>query len=1086
MRVAMGVAKSGAARGNVYLMSFVAAVILILTGIFSVAFAHGPNDGPNSAAAANNTTTPAAKHDSTSASADPIDAGYSAKIKEYTTEPDLLTELVDHLPASDTVPSPEKILGYVIGAPNKLTYTKDIYRYYRALAAASPRVKVFTVGKSEEGRDFMLVAVSDESNINQLDHLKDITARLADPRKITDADAQQLISTGKPFYWASGSIHSPETGSPEMLMELAYRLAVEDSPYIQKIRKNLVFLITPVLEVDGRDRMVDLYNYRKANPDKPAPNLIYWGHYVGHDNNRDNISMALQLSKVQMKNFLEWHPQVLHDLHESIPYLYTMTGTGPYNAWLDPIVFSEFQEMAHYEVEQFTKRGVPGVWTHGFYDGWAPNYMLYVATGHNSIGRFYETFGNGGADTRVRTLPPSDTSREWYRENPPLPKITWSMRDNTNMQESGLLFALGYTADHAQEFLSNFYLKSKRAVAKATTEGPAAWVIVNDGRRPTLQVRLARLLQQQGIEVDRIDREFEAKPSTERSKSRAMAEDASGEAKPESASRMNPDGGEKSREKKSEAASPVKIPAGSYVVRMDQPYSRMADMLLDTQYFNVKDPTPYDDTGWTMGPLTNVKTLRITDTAILKAPMTLVADPAPFSGKLESAGVGSFFLVDANAVPSLATLRFRLKDVKMFAAEEPFESSSAKYAAGSFIIPADGNPSDLKDQLEAAAKDLGLTIRAGSVDSKIARHEISVPRIALLHTWTNTQGEGWFRLALDETKIPYSYISDQVVRDTSDLRAKYDVIIFPPAAFNLSSLLNGIPKRETPDGSDFGGAIPWETTALTPNLGILDHTADIRGGMGLEGAAHIQKFIEDGGLFIPVSSSTMLPIDLGITSGVSIVPTHQLQARGSIFNAKVEDKGSPISYGYDDTVPVYFSQAPVFRVSVAPTGGFGGGEGGEANEGRPSGRGSVTDPDIPQGRPWNPQSAEPHRTRAEQETYISPDVREAMRGMIPPYTMWPRVVIRFADESNLWVSGMLAGGNELANAPAVVDVPVGRGHVVLFANNPMWRQETHGTFMLLLNAALNYDHLGVGRKAPPPPKDDIPPPPAAAASGSLE
>ena len=1056
----MRVVKFGATRRNIGLGFLIAGFMLCL-GIFSAAMG---------------------QEQSTASSGSKDDAAYTAKIKEYTTEPDLLTELVDHLPASDTVPSPDKVLGYVIGAPNKLTYTKDIYRYFNALAAASPRVKIFNAGKSEEGRDFMLVAVSDEANIAQLDHLKEITAKLADPRKVTDADAQQLIRTGKPIYWASGSIHSPETGSPEMLMELAYRLAVEDTPYIRNIRKNVVFLITPALEVDGRDRMVDLYNYRKANPDKPAPNLIYWGHYVAHDNNRDNIGMALQLSKSQMRNFLEWHPQVLHDLHESVPYLYTMTGTGPYNAWLDPIVFSEFQEMAHYEIEQFTKRGVPGVWTHGFYDGWAPNYMLYVATGHNAIGRFYETFGNGGADTRVRTLGPDETSREWYRQNPPLPKITWSMRDNTNMEESGVLFALGYTADHAQEFLSNFYLKSKRSIAKATTEGPAAWAIVNDGRRPALQVRLVRLLQQQGVEVSRIDREIEVQATGggERSKSQAMAEEGGGgERKPEGmAAGAKPESGGghgKPEAEKAAAAKTVRLPAGSYVIRMDQPYSRMADMLLDTQYFNIKDPTPYDDTGWTMGPLVNVKTVRVTDTAILKAPMALVANPAPYLGELTAGTSGAkFYFINATAEPTLATFRFGLKEVKMFAADESFDADGQHYAAGSFIIPADGNPSDLRQRLESATKDLGVRVRASASDEKAARHEVTVPRIAVLHTWTNTQMDGWFRLALDENQIPYSYISDQVVRDTADLKEKYDVIIFPPAGNNLASLLNGLPKRMLADGSDFGGAIPWKTTDLTPNMGALDHTDDIRGGMGLEGAAHLQKFVQAGGLFIPVSSSTLLPIDLGITSGVSITPTRQLQARGAIFNTKVEDKGSPIAYGYDDSLAIYFSQAPVFRVSIAPAGGFGGGggEGGAGEEGRPSGRGSTSDPDVPQGRPWNPQAPQPHRTRAEQETYLSPDIRDAMRGMIPPPDTWPRVVLRFADEQNLWVSGMLAGGNELANAPAVIDVPVGRGHVVLFANNPMWRQETHGSFMLVLNAALNYDHLNVGRKLPPPPKDE--------------
>src|SRR5215216_1128048 len=244
----------------------------------------------------------------------PLDTAYGAKIAEYTTEKYFMTELVDHLPLSDKVPSPDKVLGYAVGTPNKLTYTKDLYRYYRELAKASPRVRVLIAPeKSEEGREQMLVLVSDEANLARLDRYKEITAKLGDPRKITDTEAHTLISEGKPFYWASGSIHSPETGSPEMLMEMAYRLAVEDSPFVEDIRKNMIVMITPALEVDGRDRMVDLYYYRKANAGKPAPPLLYWGKYVAHDNNRDGLGMALALTRNQMRTFLEYHPTVLHD-----------------------------------------------------------------------------------------------------------------------------------------------------------------------------------------------------------------------------------------------------------------------------------------------------------------------------------------------------------------------------------------------------------------------------------------------------------------------------------------------------------------------------------------------------------------------------------------------------------------------------------------------------------------------------------------------------------------------------------------------------------------------------------------------------
>jgi Zinc carboxypeptidase len=991
------------------------------------------------------------------------DDDYTRKIHEFTTEKFFLTDLVDHLPASATVPSPDKILGHIVGAPDFLTYSKDIYRYYDELAKASPRVKVFRTGKTEEGRDFLLVAVSDEANIAQLDKLRGITAKLADPRKITAAEAQQLVSTGKPFYWASGSIHSPETGSPEMLMELAYRLAVEDTPMIQGIRKNTVFLITPVVEVDGHDRMVDSWNYRKANPNKPQPSLVYWGHYVQHDNNRDALAMGLKLSQMMMENFLAWHPQVLHDLHESIPYLYVSTGTGPYNAWLDPIVVSEWQKFAYNDIQGMTERGVFGVWTHGFYDGWAPNYMFYVANGHNSIGRFYETYGNGFPDTREAELPPSATSRTWFRPNPPLPKVKWSLRNNTNLEESGVLLSLDYTAQHGQELLRDFYEKSRRSVAKATTEGPAAWAIVNDGRRPALAAQLASLLQRQGAEVQKLDQEFvvkaPAKPA-EKPKSDAA------ETKDDTAK----DDAKKDDAKKEEAPKPTKIPPGSYIVRMDQPYSRMVDMLLDTQYYSTNDPAPYDDTGWTLGPLRNVKTVRITDAAILKVPMTLVDATAKFDGGVTSGGAANTkspaakaYLINASGEPGLATLRFRLKDVKFFAAEGAFDAAGQKFAAGSFILPVDGNPESLDGRLNAAVRELG--IRAISVDAlpDVARHEIGVPRIALLHTWTNTQNEGWFRLGLEETGVPYSYISDLSVRTTANLRQQYDVILLPPAFLGVAQLINGIPKRMAPDGSDAGGPIPWENSDTTPNFAGVDHAADIRGGLGFEGVANLKKFVEDGGLFITVGASSHLPVDLGFIDTVTIAEARLLKARGMIARAKVADKASPITYGYDDTIGVYFNQAPVFHVSVA--GRFGGPPGGDEAAARPSGRGAATEADVPQGRPFTEPEPPVHRTRVEQELYVEPEIRDFYRAFVPPPSLYPRVVLRFADEKSLWISGMLAGGAELAEAPAIVDVPLGRGHLVLFAINPMWRQETQGSFMLLLNAALHFDHLNAGQRS---------------------
>jgi hypothetical protein len=340
---------------------------------------------------------------------------------------------------------------------------------------------------------------------------------------------------------------------------------------------------------------------------------------------------------------------------------------------------------------------------------------------------------------------------------------------------------------------------------------------------------------------------------------------------------------------------------------------------------------------------------------------------------------------------------------------------------------------------------------------------MSVPRIAIVHTWTNTQNEGWFRIEFDRLQIPYTYISDHVIRNTPNLREKFDVLIFPPVNGTAQSLVNGIPMR--------GDPIPWKASALTPNFGSSpDQTDDIRGGMGVVGVANLQKFIEGGGLFVTVGGISQIPIDYGITTGVSIQESDRLRARGSIFNSTFADRKSPIAYGYDATLPIYFSQSPLFQVATGGPGFGGGGGGGGGGQGGPgaggaatraSGRGSLTDPDIIQGMPQASRADSSLRPTQEQ---TEREQRESVNFM--PLELRPRVIVRFAsDEKSLLISGMLAGGNELANRPAVVDVPVGKGHVVMFATNPMWRHQTQGEFFLLFNAVLNYDNLGVGREA---------------------
>lgn len=958
----------------------------------------------------------------------PIDQDYTNKIREYTTAPYFNSPLTDYLPASNDVPTPKAVLGDVAGAPGKLPYAEDVYKYMRMLERASPRVKVFSIGTTEEGREMIAVAVGSEQLISKIDENRARLTKLADPRSINmdEAEADRLVNASFPVYYITGTIHSPETGSPTALMELAYRLVVDNSPYVKFIRDNVLTLITPVIEVDGRNRMVDVYNWHLAHPNENWPPLIYWGHYVSHDNNRDAIGMSLKLTRNVMNTYLSWKPQVLHDLHESVPYLYDNTiGDGPYNAWVDPILTDEWQMIGWNNVSEMTKFGMPGVFAHGDFDTWSPGYLMFIAATHNGISRLYETFGNGGADTLERTLSPSEYQRTWYKQNPPLPKAKWSQRNNNNYEQTALLTSLYYFGNNSKLFLKNFYLKSKRSIDKPKNEGPAAYVLPGDEVRTGNQAELLRTLQMQGVEISKA-----TAPFTVSVKKKA------GSAAPAARPSASPAAAAKTEDRT--------FPAGSYIVRMDQPYSRIADALLDYQYWAPNDPQTdiYDDTAWTMGELANVEVVRVVDTKVLQAPMDRVTGEVRAPGGVTNEG--SVFLINHNADNALVTFRYRLKDVEMDAAEEPFEAVGRKFSRGSFIIRKANS-----DELRRVANELGIQVYAVSDAPSVKMHPARAPRIAMMHTWLGTQDEGWYRIGLDQLQVPFTYISTQDVSREPNLKSKYDVILFAPVGRGAQAIINGLPM--------YGNPLPWKKTALTPNLGNIDETDDMRPGLGWNGLQNLQKFVKDGGLFITVDDTSDFAVNYGFTAGVSITRSQRLRAVGDILRMKAVDTASPIAYGYGDSLAMYCSNGPIFNISN--------GAGGRPPRGqsRATGRGTPDDPDVPQGRPVAEIPEPPARVEVWEAPQVTDEQRRNAIGLIPP-NQRPRVVLRYADSRDLFVSGLLDGGDEIAQHAAIIDVPSGNGHVVLFSTNPFWRGQTKGSYFLVFNAIMNWDNLNAGRK----------------------
>jgi hypothetical protein len=877
----------------------------------------------------------------------PQDDEFARLVKDWTTRPEFSSPLVDHLPKVAGVPEPKDVLGYHIGTPKKLTYTKDIYRYYRALEAASKRVKVFSAGQTDEGREQLVVAVSDEAAIRDLDRYKGYLARLADPRGLDEQEAHRVIAQAKPIYLLMGGLHSSETGPPEMLMELAYRLAAEDGALYDQIRRNVIVMMIVTAEPDGRDRYVDwYYRYKLAEQGEAdrQPTVPYWGKYIYHDNNRD-----INYSQVTMRNwlkfYLEWHPPIMHDLHESVPFLYTFSGQAPQNPTLDPILYTELPWFSNFEMTRMIGYGMPGVWDHAYVDMWSPGYLGFMSSNHNGILRMYETFGNAGANTMKRNVdagpeggPPEPaggrggggmTGREWYRPLPPYKEVVWSMRNNTNYMETGVLSALELAATFPQTVLENFYRKSLHSVESGRTEMPFGYLLPAGQRDMTRVAFIVNILRLQGIEVGRARAEVKLREGI--------------------------------------------FPAGSLIVKRDQPYGRLAKILLEVQKYPDASLRTYDDAAWTMGLMAHADVREIADRAILNVPVDPV-DTLQVAGSVR--GDGSMLAVVHNGANTLVTLRYRLRDLKFQAMEQPVTVNGTELPPGTMLVE---NSARVRSEVEK----LGLTAVALPAAPEGPKHDLDLPRLAMYSTWSNTQDVGWVRYGFDRFEIPYELIFKDRVRK-GNLRAAYDVIVMPAQGrAGGKSLVFDIESK--------GKSIAYDKNPQFASLGMYGESEDITGGMGLEGALELEKFVREGGVLITLGTASYFPAEFGLTRDVDAAhPTPQFYAPGPIVEATILRPEHPIFYGYETkTVPVRYAGGPLLRVS-------GGG-----------------------GR----------------------------RG----------VLMQFEGTDASVLSGFARGIAETHNRPAVVDVPVEHGRVVLFATNPCYRWQNLGEFNMLANAILNFN-----------------------------
>lgn len=881
------------------------------------------------------------------ATAQQMDPEFATLVKQWTTRPEFISPLVDHLPKS-TLPSPKDVLGYYIGAPKKLTSYEDLVRYYQALAAKTPRVKLMNIGKTDEGRECVVVFVGSEESMRNLETYRGYLAKLADPRSLTEAQAHEIVAKAKPIYHVMGGLHSGETGPSEMLMELAYRLATEDSPLISSIREHVIVSITPAADPDGRDRYVDWYRKYKVNETSEQDNLggpPYWGKYILHDDNRD-INYSQMPMRRLLAWYLNWHPPIMHELHESEPFMYTFSGQSPQNPTLDPILYGELPWFSNFEMAQMIKYGMPGVWTHAFVDMWSPGYLGFMSSNHNGMMRMYETFGNGGANTMFRHIepqaaagrqPPAEhngpTEREWYRPVPPYKEVEWSMRDNTNYMETGVLTALQLTAAFPQIVLDNFYRKSLDSVEAGKKDAPYGFVVPINQPDLTRVAFVIKVLRLQGIEIGRAKAEVKLKEGT--------------------------------------------FPAGSLIIKRDQPYGRLAKILLEKQVYPDPALRTYDDSGWTMGLMTHTDIVASADHAVLDVPVEPVQAFEP-EGKISGATSAANYVVPDNGSPNFVTLRYALKDTPVQIVEKPFKAGDQTMPAGSFLIPGSAY-----EKLKSAAPPLGLNATALTADPGVPTHPANLPRLAVYSTWGSTQDVGWVRYAFDQYKVAYDLIFKERVKE-GNLHNAYDVIVIPNQSRTAKALVFDIEPKKIP--------LAYEKSAQYPSLGDYGSSPDITGGMGIEGVLELQKFVEQGGLLVTLGTASSFPPAFGLTRKVEATTTSgQFYAPGPIVEAEITQAASPVFYGYTETkMPVRWANGPILTLPQADK---------------------------------------------------------------------QQILMRFPGGDASVLSGLMKGANEIKNNPAIVDVPVGGGQVLLFTTNPCYRWQNVGEFRMLFNVLMNYDDL---------------------------
>jgi len=756
--------------------------------------------------------------------------------------------------AQKSVTSPEAAFGFRPGTDRKLADWKELTAYFKTLGTQSDRIHYEEVGKTTEGRPFIAVTISSADNIAHLDKYKKIAAALADPRATSEAQAKDLIAQGKTVLVVTCNIHSTEIASSQSASEFAYRLATGNTPEIKSILDNVILILVPSLNPDGQQLVVDWYKKYLGTPSEGSSPVVLWGHYTGHDDNRDWSSFTQIETRLAVDKIINpWHPQILYDLHQmgsNGPRIYLPPWVDPIDPNVDPLLVSAMNALGTNTALDIASTGKHGVLVHGVYDFWSP-LRDYIAL-HNGLRILTESASVNIAspiDIPFEKLDKGigyDAKVAAWNFPDPWKGGRWTLGDIVAYQLDAFFSIASNAATFRERFLSNYYTVGEHAVHPKS--GPYAYVIPAEQRDPASAVRLVNTLRIADNEVEQATADFDA------------------------------DGKHYAR--------------GSYIVKLAQPYGAFAKSVLEIQHYpNIPEypggplQRPYDVTAQTLPLLFGVTAVSVNAAFSATTSKVELAKVAP--GHLAKLPGAKGYEISDTANSSLYALFALLKD-----GVQAYRLTGEGVDAGTIYLP---QQQGLEDRLQTIAEKFPLEIRAVKDAPTGSALQVKLPRIALYQSWVPSMDEGWTRWIFDQNGIPYTRVVDADIRK-GDLNQRFDAIILPDNA--ARAITTG---RAGFGGEGGGGPQPPE---------------EFRGGLGDAGVASLQTFAEGGGTIVTLNKASQVYAKAGapVTNVIDGVDKKDFYIPGSILEVSVDPK-NPIAFGSTPTVPVFFETSPTFNVS---------------------------------------------------------------------------------------------------------------------------------------------------------------------------